>query len=230
MAWTAANPVSVGAATKKDDYDTAWDNADYLLDAREDADGDSTAFFTADDVYKINLGGNDALALTAASIIAKIGATEQLALSQYGMTLKTSRASAYINASTNQSVASGSWVKMTLDEEQFDELSEFDKTTNYRLTVTEPGYYFCYAQAIFDSPSDQDVIEIKIRKNGSTDLCQAERPVSNSGADQDTINTAGIFSLSASDFLEVYVQHDHGSALTLVDGEGQSIFAVHRLS
>jgi hypothetical protein len=32
MAWTATNPVSLGAATKKTQYDTLWDNASYLYD------------------------------------------------------------------------------------------------------------------------------------------------------------------------------------------------------
>jgi hypothetical protein len=31
MAWTSSNPVVVGNATKKTDYDTLWDNADFLL-------------------------------------------------------------------------------------------------------------------------------------------------------------------------------------------------------
>ncbi|MCK5608735.1 hypothetical protein KAR91_43055 [Candidatus Pacearchaeota archaeon] len=30
MAWTAANPVSIGDATKKSHYDNLWDNADFL--------------------------------------------------------------------------------------------------------------------------------------------------------------------------------------------------------
>mgnify|MGYP001590095047 CR=1 FL=1 len=30
MAWTAVNPVAIGAATKKSDYDKLWDNADLL--------------------------------------------------------------------------------------------------------------------------------------------------------------------------------------------------------
>jgi len=30
MAWTAANPVTVGNPTKKSDYDKLWDNAQYL--------------------------------------------------------------------------------------------------------------------------------------------------------------------------------------------------------
>jgi len=30
MAWTAINPVAIGAATKKTHYDTLWDNADFL--------------------------------------------------------------------------------------------------------------------------------------------------------------------------------------------------------
>ena len=30
MAWTATNPVVIGAATKKSDFDKLWDNADFL--------------------------------------------------------------------------------------------------------------------------------------------------------------------------------------------------------
>lgn len=32
MGWTAANPVVIGSATKKSDYDKVYDNADYLKD------------------------------------------------------------------------------------------------------------------------------------------------------------------------------------------------------
>lgn len=229
MAWTAANPVSVGDPTKKDHFDAAWDNASYLKDARDDTDEDSSAAFTADDTYDINIAGNDALKLTATAITAKIGATTQMALSQYGMTLKTSRCRAYL-ATTDQTIGSGAWTKVQLNAESFDELSEFDSTTNYRFTASEAGYYLIYGQAKFLAMADQDVIEIKLRKNASTDLAVASRPTSNDGSLADTINVADIVSLSATDYMELYVQHDNGGNKDIDAGTDLTFMFVHRLS
>ena len=61
MAWTATNPVSIGDPTKKSHYDNVFDNTSYLKDAREDTDGNSSAIFSADDTYTINIAGNDAV-------------------------------------------------------------------------------------------------------------------------------------------------------------------------
>ncbi len=55
MAWTAANPVTIGNATKKSDFDKVWDNADYLMSAF-DAAGDMAYASAANTIAKLAAG------------------------------------------------------------------------------------------------------------------------------------------------------------------------------
>ncbi len=55
MAWTTSNPVAIGAATKKSDYDKLWDNADYLMSAF-DAAGDMAYASAANTIAKLSAG------------------------------------------------------------------------------------------------------------------------------------------------------------------------------
>lgn len=48
--------------------------------------------------------------------------------------------SAYIS-STNQSVSSATWTKVTLNAKLFDTTSDYDNSTNYRFTPSVEGYY-----------------------------------------------------------------------------------------
>jgi hypothetical protein len=55
MAWTATNPVTIGNATKKSDYDALWDNADYLMSAFDSA-GDMAYASAANTIAKLAAG------------------------------------------------------------------------------------------------------------------------------------------------------------------------------
>jgi hypothetical protein len=75
--------------------------------------------------------------------------------------------SAYLSPS-NQSISSGTWTKVTLNNEEFDTNSNFDSTTNYRFTPTVAGYYQINASIQFGATANtQTLAQVAIYKNGS---------------------------------------------------------------
>lgn len=72
--------------------------------------------------------------------------------------------SAYANST--QSISSATWTKVTLQAEDFDTNSNFDKDTNYRFTPNVAGYYQINAEVRCNGTS-LTVFAAAIYKNGS---------------------------------------------------------------
>jgi len=146
MAWTTANPVSIGAPTRKSQYDKLWDNVQYLKDVRDDSDDDSYVSFPNDDQRKLLIASTDdwCFTTTGVSLGYQLPAPDAtvFSLSQYGMTLRTSRISAY---DTADYPGGASFIEVDFDSEHFDTLSEYD-TTPCEFTSSEAGYYLCICQ------------------------------------------------------------------------------------
>ena len=116
-------------------------------------------------------------------------------------------------ASASQSIANTTYVKITLDIEDFDTNSAFDNSTNYRFTVPsgEGGkYYIGYVLGTGATFNDQNRIIGKIYKNGSgQNFTVANDWTSGSNIDM-IINNAVTMNLSAGDYLELYMYHNSG--------------------
>jgi hypothetical protein len=69
-------------------------------------------------------------------------------------------------SSGNQSVTTGTFTKITLNNETFDTNNNFDSTTNYRFTPTVAGYYQINAQVFFSGFAG-GYIQLGLFKNGS---------------------------------------------------------------
>lgn len=76
MAWTTTNPVTIGAATKKSDYDKLWDNCDFFkidhgTDGQHTLAGYQGSAYAADsaanDTYVVTLDPSPQLILMACS-------------------------------------------------------------------------------------------------------------------------------------------------------------------
>jgi len=74
--------------------------------------------------------------------------------------------SAYL-ATTNQSITTNTYTKITLNAETFDTASCFDSTTNYRFTPTVAGYYQINGEISYAGTGITRQI-IYIYKNGSS--------------------------------------------------------------
>ena len=81
---------------------------------------------------------------------------------------------------SNQSISSGVWTKISFQSEQFDTNSNFDNATNYRFTPTVAGYYLLNANVFVTTPSTTHYIQIAIYKNGGSSVfTMAETHVTN---------------------------------------------------
>jgi hypothetical protein len=129
---------------------------------------------------------------------------------------------------TIQSIPNSTPTKIQFQTKDYDGLTEFDNTTNFRFTAQASGYYQVAAAASLESSSGTGILQAMIYKNGSkysTGFCTktGSRP---SGA-----AVSDIVYLAATEYIEIYVSQFTGGArnTSQVAGE-QSYFAIHRLS
>ena len=120
-----------------------------------------------------------------------------------------------------QSVANGSGTKMALTREDLDTDSAYDNSTNYRFTVPsgQGGKYFITVAAGQVGWSSVR-FEAQLHKNGSSIfLCENNT----SGTSYASTNGSCILTLSAGDYLELYVYHNNGSTQTVRGSNSEAI-------
>lgn len=106
----------------------------------------------------------------------------------------------------NQTIATGTWTKVTLDSEQIDTDSTF---ASDKWTPGFVGKVFIVGITYIASLGDAKLYMNQIYKNGSA---TGVTNIKNSGkADDVTLEVAGIFTTDADDYFELYVHHQHGS-------------------
>ena len=122
---------------------------------------------------------------------------------------------------TNQSVTTNVWTKVTLSAEVFDTNSNFDSTTNYRFTPTVAGYYQINASIYFNSASSTTAAGTAIYKNGvlfsytfiQVTIGQGSYPIS-----------ALIYLNGSSDYLELYGKNTSTASPVFVYGSDTTWF------
>jgi len=113
--------------------------------------------------------------------------------------------------SGNIAADSGAYTKVTLNTENFDTLSEFDSTTNYRFTATEAGKYLVTGSIQWSAQVVDKQWLTAIYKNG-TKFVEAQITDARTGVV--TPNVTRIISLSVDDYIELYgVQYSGASAV-----------------
>lgn len=121
--------------------------------------------------------------------------------------------SAYL-ASNSSTISDATWVKISLNTEEFDTNNNFDSSSNYRFTPTVAGYYQITASIQFDDTGNPvNDIRTAIYKNGSIHRIAMGHVTSG-----DLWGTASISALiymnGSTDYLELYglVYNGGGSA------------------
>jgi len=127
--------------------------------------------------------------------------------------------------STDFAVAPSTWKKVPFDTEDYDTLSEYDPSANYRFTCNEAGYYKVDAAVKWEFSAQGDQILIAIRRNGSI-VAGCERYVRYGVYNSQQVND--VIYLTASQYLEIFVYTSSNSA-NLIASEGSSHFTVHRV-
>lgn len=105
-----------------------------------------------------------------------------------------------------QSVASGSFVKVNLDTEQFDPNTWFDNATNFRFLPTHAGKYRVSGNVVITAANG--LAYVALYKNGSIRI---DANQVGSGSDI-SMGVSDVIDLNGStDYVELFVQHNHGS-------------------
>ena len=112
---------------------------------------------------------------------------------------------------TGQTITTGTITKIQFSTEVYDIQGEFDSATNYRFTATNAGKYLFLLQADIDTLGDGKNIQLYCYFNG-TRLDTSCARINRNGA-SGTLGTTYtiIIALNATDYLEGFISHDHGS-------------------
>jgi len=115
---------------------------------------------------------------------------------------------------SDQTLSDATETKLQINTESFDTNSAYDNSTNYRFTVPsgEGGKYHVYATARADADSQKfNSMYIAVKKNGSTYYPGSTVPRLAMGSNQADVLSLSIsqtFTLSASDYIELYLWCD----------------------
>jgi len=136
-----------------------------------------------------------------------------------------SRCLAYRTA--DQTVISGPWTKVELNQETFDTQGEFDHVTNYRFTATQAGYYLVTAITVFASLLDAEGVFTSIYKGGAG-IAICENKAAAVGTCTNTLAT--ITYLGIGDYLELFVLQLGAGNRIVLGSLAHCQMAIHKLS
>ena len=120
---------------------------------------------------------------------------------------------AYRSASS-QSIPTSTNTKAIFDAELFDTDSAYDTSTGaFTVPSGKGGKYNVFFSIFMDDLDDQDLLQAVIYKNGSSTSSPVYiNLITVSGSAVNTfLNFSSVMSLSDSDYIEVYVQHNQGT-------------------
>jgi hypothetical protein len=128
--------------------------------------------------------------------------------------------------SASQSISNDTSTKIAYNAEVYDTDSAYDHSSNYRFTVPsgKDGKYFIGASIRSGSITDQKKITMNLFVNGSEVQEHYAQVASSSGGEQYTIGVFKTFDLSAGDYIEVFVLHQSGGAVTFSSSSSLGAF------
>jgi len=130
-----------------------------------------------------------------------------------------------VDMSSNQTLSNNTWTKMNLNQEAYDTDSAFD-TSNYRFTVPsgKGGKYQFHTQAFIDSGSTSilNYTYLAYYVNGTRDKNLNHHNFTNSDIRSFSMSCAMQISLSAGDYVEIYVRANQDSGSPVVYAEESS--------
>lgn len=112
-------------------------------------------------------------------------------------------------ASSAQTISTATDTKIAFDTILYDVGGIADVTTNDRIDISRAGRYFCHAQLMLAGLAIDTELQCRIKINGTLTL---ERSTFAAVAAADYFASVdGSLELAAGDFVEMFVEHNHGS-------------------
>lgn len=170
--------------------------------------------------------GEFLVATGAGAFAYESGATARASMGALAATGFTSKCSVYRNAT--QAISTSTWTKVQLNTEDYDIDGEFDSTTNYRFQPDVNGYYNVKVAAAIVDIADRNFMNVFIYKNGSLWKGTTVYTSHVTGSSLRLSFSCDIY-LETTDYIELWVYHDHGSNRN-IEGIGRYTFMdVHRI-
>lgn len=136
-----------------------------------------------------------------------------------------------VRATDNQTLANDTATKIQFSSETYDELDEFDPTTNYRFTADRSGFYLISANLFLDRSVDQKIFALYIKKNGAE---IAQTKIATSGIIKQGLSVMDIVELQAGDYIEIYFYQNTGANVyteSFSGANGETCYLnIHQLS
>ena len=207
-----------------------------------DADADTSITADTDDQVDIRIAGNDDFKLTAKTLAiggaaaadskivfdgnaqdyhiglddsaddlviglgSTLGTTTHMSFDETGAIIKPLQPAARVTLSGNLSVNHNTFTKVSFDTETYDKNGDF---ASNKFTAPVAGRYFIHCHAEIMDLADQKDFLVLIYKNGSVTNSANEK---SSSANYQTNSITDVLELAATDYIEFYVKHVHGSS------------------
>jgi len=138
-----------------------------------------------------------------------VGTTSSMTFDANGITSLPLQPGCSVKHSGNQTIATGTWTKMTWQTERFDTNADYDNSTNYRFTCPVDGIY-CVALSVSFHIGANSLASTAVHLNGS-ELHRSNDRSPNSANSTHNVNTVVFIKCDATDYLEGFAAHEHGS-------------------
>ena len=123
-----------------------------------------------------------------------------------------SQSSCGVKLTSDQTITTGTWTKLTFGTVQWDNQNEYDETTNHRFTPKTAGKYLCCGIGRVEALADGKIFAVLFEKNGTA--FGGNNMVVMGGAGAVALNVSCIIDLSVGDYIELFIYHTHGSDRT----------------
>ena len=207
-----------------------------------DADADTSITADTDDQVDIRIAGNDDFKLTAKTLAiggaaaadskivfdgnaqdyhiglddsaddlviglgSTLGTTTHMSFDETGAIIKPLQPAARVTLSGNLTVNHNTLTKISFDTETYDKNGDF---ASNKFTAPVAGRYFIHCHAEIMDLADQKDFLVCIYKNGSITNSANEK---SSSANYQTNSITDVLELAATDYIEFYTKHVHGSS------------------
>ena len=135
-----------------------------------------------------------------------LGTTTHMSFDETGAIIKPLQPAARVTLSGNLSVNHNTLTKISFDTETYDKNGDF---ASNKFTAPVAGRYFIHCHAEIMDLADQKDFLVCIYKNGSITNSANEK---SSSANYQTNSVTDVLELAATDYIEFYVKHVHGSS------------------
>ena len=227
MGFTSST-VSIGASTKKSDYDNLLNNTQWNK-GRLDIVYDGVNTFAGNKTFSgtVSIEG----ATTLGDGLAVSGESTFQSATTFSSSISIDGASRVrVTKNNAQSIARASAVIVQFDDEVFDNLGEF---ANYKFTAKQSGYYFVSA-SLESAPNiwlEGQIWKIRLYKNDSHVSTGSYNQIATTIDSNPFISQiTDIIYLAATDYIDIRCYQTDEGAINTSTGAAENYFSVHRIS